>query len=276
MLTVVTAGAATPFVAGVMAGTVAGATIGGATAAALGGNIGQGLLTGAISGAIFGGIGGAGLSGGWLTAAHAVGGAASGAINGAITGGDIGMNALIGGLSAGVTQWAGANTKHFEMTGNYIKDVVKRAALGGLIGGTTSAALGGNFLSGLQTGAVTSAISFTANCFMHEVLLPAARMVVAGASYIPGPIGVGARVVRTGIAVLSVGTEIIYAKGNNSDANETYRDAVRDAGLNKKQAQRFKQLFHFDKDHEGRGGDDNYGYWDIRKAAEDFLSKQGK
>ncbi|MFA4889909.1 MAG: RHS repeat-associated core domain-containing protein, partial [Candidatus Omnitrophota bacterium] len=161
-----------PFIIAAIKGAIVGAVIGAAVAAVTGQNILQGMLTGAISGAIFGGVGSLGLKGLAQTAAHMVAGAASGAATGAVTGGDIGMNALIGGLSAGVSQWMGSNVSFLAPVagrgvGVYINNVIRRAFIGSVIGGATSAAMGGSFGYGAAQGAKTSAIAYTANEAMH-------------------------------------------------------------------------------------------------------------
>jgi hypothetical protein len=130
------------------------------------------MLTGAISGAIFGGIGGMGFTGMAHTVAHFAGGAASGAINASITGGDIGRGALIGGISAGASEWASTHISLLspvsgKSIGAYLVNVTRRAALGGVIGGSVSASQGGRFWSGAQSGATTSAIAYTSNEFIH-------------------------------------------------------------------------------------------------------------
>ncbi len=201
--------ALSPFMMGVVQGAIAGAGIGGFTAGMTGGNIGMGMLTGAISGAIFGGIGGFHLGTTMNPIAHFAGGAASGAIGAEITGGNVGVNALIGGISAGAGQWAGQSNGIFHLTGNYIQDVVRQAALGGIIGGATSAAFGGSFKSGFINGAEMSAIGYTSNSFVHDYAPQIVNGILAGASYIPGPVGAGARVVRTVLSALSVGSEVL-------------------------------------------------------------------
>jgi hypothetical protein len=200
-------------------GAIAGAGIGGFTAGVTGGNIGQGMLTGAISGAIFGSIGGLGLKGLAHTAAHFAGGSASGAINAEITGGNVGINALIGGISAGAGEWAGGHVGIFKLTGNYLQDVVRQAALGGIIGGGISSAFGGSFRSGFINGAQMSAIGYTANSYVHNFAPRIVNGILTGASFIPGPIGVGARVVRTVLTALTVGSEVVMLASGKRPAN---------------------------------------------------------
>jgi len=156
------------FMAGVVTGAVVGGAIGGISSSIMGGDMGQGILTGAIGGAMFGGIGSFGLSGPAEIGAHFAGGAATGAIDAEITGGNAGINAIINGLSAGASEWAGESTQLFKLTGNYMTDVVKQAALGGVIGGAASSAMGGSFGRGFESGAETSAIAYTANDFVHS------------------------------------------------------------------------------------------------------------
>jgi len=169
-----------PFLMGVAQGAIAGAAIGGASSAILGGDVGQGLIAGAISGAIFGAIGGITMGQTAHIAAHFLGGAASGAIDSEITGGNAGVNAIIGAISAGTSDWAGESNGLFKLTGNYITDVAKQAALGGIIGGATSAAFGGSFVGGLERGAETSAIGYTSNWFTHSDFVSRLRSAAAG------------------------------------------------------------------------------------------------
>ena len=161
-----------PFLIGIIKGMIAGALIGGAMAAATGSNIAQGFLTGAISGAIFGGIGGLGLKGLAHAAAHTLGGAASGAASGAVTGGDIGMNALIGGLSAGASERLGSFGPLKDVVGNnigaHVTNMLRHAFVGAVVGGITSTSMGESFGYGAKQGAITSAIAYTANQALHE------------------------------------------------------------------------------------------------------------
>lgn len=161
-----------PFIIAAVKGAIIGAAIGAAVAAATGGNIWQGMLTGAISGAIFGGIGSLPLKGAGHTLAHTLGGAASGAANGAITGGDIGMNALIGGLSAGASERLGNFGPLRDVAGTslgaHLTNMLRRAFIGSVIGGSTSAAMGGSFGRGAALGAQTSAIAYATNEAWHK------------------------------------------------------------------------------------------------------------
>jgi hypothetical protein len=91
-------------------------------------------------------------------AVHTVAGAASGAVNAAITGGDIGREALIGGLSAGVAEYIGADK--MGMGG--------RMALGAATGGMASVISGGDFVQGALQGAWTSAVAYMCNHMMHD------------------------------------------------------------------------------------------------------------
>jgi len=161
----------------IIIGAILGAIIGGISAAVTGGNIGEGILTGAIGGAIFGYVGYLDFASSFAqTMAHGVGGALSGGISAAIQGGDIGRGALIGGLSAGAGEFLGSNVPFLQpVSGNgidaYLANVSRRAAIGAIVGGTTSAALGGSFGSGAQQGGITAAIAYTANHVQHELQL---------------------------------------------------------------------------------------------------------
>lgn len=163
-----------PLIIAAVKGAIIGAAIGAAVSAATGGDIGKGAITGAISGAIFGGIGSFGLTGTAHTLAHTLGGAASGAANGAITGGDIGMNALIGGFSAGGSEWLGTNIGFLKPVegrgmGAYMNNMLRRTFIGSVMGGATSAAFGGDFGYGARQGALTSAIAYSTNDWLHDV-----------------------------------------------------------------------------------------------------------
>lgn len=154
-------------------GAAVGAAIGAAISAATGQNIVQGIITGAISGAIFGGIGELGLKGAAHTLAHTMGGAASGAASGAITGDNIGMNALIGGISAGTSEYLGRVGPLRNVSGKgigiFVNNLIRRAFIGSVMGGTISAATGGSFGYGAKQGGMTSAIAYTCNEAMHAV-----------------------------------------------------------------------------------------------------------
>jgi RHS repeat-associated protein len=161
-------------IASIVKGALIGGAIGGTVAAATGGDIGQGILTGAISGAIFGGIGDLGgvnaLNWGNTarTIAHGVGGAMSGTIGAAITGGDLVEGALIGGVSAGVTQYLGHNFGVLNAENNFAQAFAGRTIIGATLGGLASESTGGHFLDGAKNGAISSAIAFLANDFMHR------------------------------------------------------------------------------------------------------------
>jgi RHS repeat-associated protein len=163
-----------PLIIGAIKGAIVGAAIGAAVAAATGTNIGQGALTGAISGAFFGFTGSLGLPAGLPSIlGHTIAGAASGAINASVTGGDAGLGAAIGGASAGASEFLGAYAPFLgqhagEGADAFIKNFLARAATGAIIGGGVSAAMGASFGSGAQQGAITSAIGYTANHWLHD------------------------------------------------------------------------------------------------------------
>ncbi len=155
---------------------VIGAAVGAVVSAATGGNVVDGVVTGAITGAIFNVVGGLNLQGLAHTAAHFGAGAGSGAINASISGNDPGLGALIGGASAGSSEWLGSNVGFLKPVpgkgaGAYINNVSRRAAIGGLTGGGTSAMLGGNFWSGARQGALTAGIAYSTNDWMHDNLV---------------------------------------------------------------------------------------------------------
>jgi len=198
------------YLASAVTGAAVGAAIGGLSSSVMGGNWGMGVLTGAIGGAIFGGIGQFDLvnkiSGFGAAAIHAAGGAASGAIDATLEGGNVGVMALVNGISAGASDWAGESNGLFKFTGHYLQDVVRQAALGGVIGGATYAAMGGSFLKGFENGAETSAIAYSANYSIHSgalalelgeaiEALPFPQAKVVGAIIIGGALGVAAEAV---------------------------------------------------------------------------------
>lgn len=164
-----------PLIIAAVKGAIAGALIGGAIAAATGGNIGQGFLTGAISGFIFGLTGSLGLPAGIPSIlGHTLAGAASGTANAAVTGGDLGMGAAIGGASAGASEMLGTSFPFFNDAPGvgisaFLGNLARRAVAGAIVGGGVSAAFGGDFGRGAQSGATTSAIAYTANHAMHEL-----------------------------------------------------------------------------------------------------------
>lgn len=133
----------------------------------------MGMLTGAIGGALFGAVGFTNIGGLAHSIGHATAGALSGGISSAIGGGDILQGALIGGFSAGASEFMGTNVPFLKDSagGNfsdYLRNVTRRAVIGGTVGGTTSWATGGDFWDGAQQGAMTSAIAYTANDWMHR------------------------------------------------------------------------------------------------------------
>ena len=149
--------------------------------AATGGDIVDGLITGAIGGAFFGAAGsiiesmklqglarvatGAGI--------HTIAGGASGALGAVATGGDPGMSAILGGASAGASYGLGHSVPWLQsVEGDYVGNLIRRSAIGAIIGGGTSVALGGSFGRGAGYGAMTSTIGYTANEVLHEALLP--------------------------------------------------------------------------------------------------------
>lgn len=195
-------------------------------AAITGGNIGQGFLTGAISGAIFGGVGFGvghlGIKGLGITAAHMLGGAASGAINGSITGDNIGMNALISGISAGASQWMGASVPFLKDSaingmGDMLTNTVRHAAIGAVVGGGISAALGGYFGDGARQGAMTSAIAYNANCLQGILIEQAIEktflLVAAAVTILSSP------QTRTNVERAIESLAVHFARGKSAKTN---------------------------------------------------------
>ena len=156
-------------------GIIVGAVIGGIVAAATGGDIWMGVATGAIGGALFGAVGFTGVGGLAHTIGHATAGALSGGISSVMRGGDVIQGALIGAFSAGASEWMGTNVPFLRDTegknfADYLGNVIRRSLIGGVVGGTTSLVTGGDFWQGAQYGAMTSAIAYTANDWMHMQL----------------------------------------------------------------------------------------------------------
>lgn len=156
-------------------GAAIGAAAGAGIAAATGGDIGTGAITGAISGFAFGFVGGLGMGDIATVIGHTVAGGVSGVANAAVTGSDLGAGAAIGAITAGVTAGlsAGIPALHdlpLNGVGEFMVNLVKRAAMGAVIGGVTAEVMGGNFGTGAQLGAITTGIAYTTNCAMSEAM----------------------------------------------------------------------------------------------------------
>lgn len=176
----------------ILIGAAVGALIGGTVQEISGGHFVDGLLPGAISGAFFGAAGGyiAGAPSGSLSSItqagiHAAAGGISGGINAAISGGDIGMGMLIGGVSGGVGKFAGPYLER----GGYLGELAGRSAIGGVMGGISAELYGGDFGYGFRNGAMTGAVGFVANDWLHEKFLPYFRQVVQR-TFLGGSLGV--------------------------------------------------------------------------------------
>ena len=112
-------------------------------------------------GAAMGAIAGLGFAGAhFLTAGmdladaamvHAGMGAATGAINAAIGGGDIGLGALTGGVSGGVSRYVGG-----MLPGGFGEQLGGRMLTGAVSGGITAKIVGGDFTKGMFNGAWTA------------------------------------------------------------------------------------------------------------------------
>lgn len=77
---------------------------------------------------------------------------------------DIGIGAAVGGISAGLSKYAGG----FLPQKNFGAQLAGRTVIGGVIGGSVAVTLGGDFGQGFQNGAITSALGFLTNETAHE------------------------------------------------------------------------------------------------------------
>ncbi len=143
---------------------------------------------GALSAGIFEGAGGVISSMGLLqgveagstaaiaeaSAIHFIAGAACGAINSALSGGNVGLNALVGGVSAGVSYGAAAELGMMPGTPSgwfsklnpaeqVVSGIAFHTAVGSLTGGVTAELAGGKFTQGMGQGAWTAAYGFIFN-----------------------------------------------------------------------------------------------------------------
>jgi len=151
-------------------GAVLGAALNTTIAALTGGDLGTAAMTGAIAGGIFGGVGALNLTGVVAAGAHAAAGVASGAINAGITGGNVLQSAAISGISAGFAKYAMAgilpSTSLYQQAGDWGQLGLEGAtaiATGTVMGGVSSAMMGGSFGAGAAQGAWTSAYGFMFN-----------------------------------------------------------------------------------------------------------------
>ncbi|MEW5745519.1 MAG: RHS repeat-associated core domain-containing protein [Nitrospirota bacterium] len=172
---VVTVATGNPVLGGMAAGAV--------SSAFNGGNIALGMLSGAITGVAFYGAGEIISTGNILDASgqiignsfssfaqagiHAAAGAIAGGISSAIYGADVGMGMLVGGISAGVAQYAGSQM----FTGNesFQAQLAGRFAIGGVTGGITAELSGGDFGDGFASGGITGAAGFLFNHWLHDM-----------------------------------------------------------------------------------------------------------
>jgi RHS repeat-associated protein len=140
---------------------IIGAIVGAVMAAVSGQNIFVGAMLGALTGAMFGAAAGHGI--GWTIAA----GAASGAISSAVYGGNVLQGAMLGAAGAaigyGVAKWGGLPASQGGLELKDLGQGVLSIASGGLVGGITSLAMGGDFARGFAYGAVSAGLSWAAN-----------------------------------------------------------------------------------------------------------------
>jgi hypothetical protein len=145
-----------------------GALVGGAMAAINGANIFEGMALGAVSGALFGGAEYLGLGIGGAMAAGAV----SGAINAAVYGGNIFQSALIGAGAAAIGHGigaAGGSKGGVYAVGHTWEKAAVSVLSGGVVGGLSSVAMGGDFWQGFTQGAANAGLSFAANEIAGEI-----------------------------------------------------------------------------------------------------------
>jgi hypothetical protein len=145
-----------------------GALVGGAMAAINGANIFEGMALGAVSGALFGGAEYLGLGIGGAMAAGAV----SGAINAAVYGGNIFQSALIGAGAAAIGHGigaAGGSKGGVYAAGHTWEKAAVSVLSGGVVGGLSSVAMGGDFWKGFTQGAASAGLSFAANSIANNI-----------------------------------------------------------------------------------------------------------
>ncbi|MFA6281950.1 MAG: RHS repeat-associated core domain-containing protein, partial [Candidatus Omnitrophota bacterium] len=161
-----------------------GAASGAAISAITGGDIGAGAICGAISGALFFAAGSA--IGGLATAlgiqegtaamtmltagVHTIAGAISGALGAVATGGNPGISAAIGGISAGISATVSGI---FPISGKgldaFMGRGLQRTVVGAILGGGISLVMGGSFGAGATQGAMTSAVAYLCNDWLHDL-----------------------------------------------------------------------------------------------------------
>ncbi len=150
---------------GILAGAIIGAVVGGIMAWINGGNIGQGMLMGAIAGAMFGV---ASMAAHPFVATVFVG-ALTGAMSSAIYGGNILQGALIGAAGAaigyGFAKWGGPQGLNLGKFGQGVLSVMS----GGVVGGLSNVAMGGDFWQGFTQGAISAGLSYAANAIAGEI-----------------------------------------------------------------------------------------------------------
>jgi hypothetical protein len=129
-------------------------------AALSGQNILQGAMMGFIAGAMFGVAGGHF----WQTVAV---GALVGATSSMMYGGNILQGAIIGAAGAaigyGVGQWGGTPASQGGLGLHHFGQGVLAVMSGGVVGGLSSVAMGGDFWQGFTQGAASAGLSFAAN-----------------------------------------------------------------------------------------------------------------
>jgi hypothetical protein len=136
-------------------GAIIGAFVGGAVAAATHQNIFLGALTGAISGALFG------LAGGKLINLIAAG-AVSGTINAVVYGGNVMQGAILGAAGAAVGYGLSHSPAAAWLASKHCGGAVAVLS-GGIVGGLTSVAMGGDFWRGFAYSGASAGLSYAAS-----------------------------------------------------------------------------------------------------------------
>lgn len=164
------------------AATAIGAAVGGVMAAVTGQNIFLGMLMGAASGALIG-LGPAAQLGGAQAFWASVGaGAVSGALNSAVYGGNILQGAIIGSAGAAIGYGFAQSAVGKAMSATHFGKGALAVMSGGVVGGLSSAAMGGDFWRGFTMGALAAGLSFAANGIASQIEVRRAVQAVSGQS----------------------------------------------------------------------------------------------
>jgi RHS repeat-associated protein len=94
---------------------------------------------------------------------HAAAGSVSGAAGAALKGGDIGLGAVVGGISAGSSEYLGQFVPN-----DYAAQLAGRSLIGGVTGGVASSIYGASFTQGFSQGAITGGFAYMFNHMLHD------------------------------------------------------------------------------------------------------------